>query len=54
MGTGELLMVIAVGTAVIVGVSVGGFIIFSRFLKKEEQRAILFRKMNGGLPPDER
>jgi|GEM_PF-6337797 len=54
MGTGELLIVIAIGTFVIVGVSATGFFYFSRFLKKEEERTILFRKANGALPPDER
>ncbi|AIE86903.1 hypothetical protein [Fimbriimonas ginsengisoli] len=39
MSNASLLMVIAIGTFVIVGVAVTGFIIFSRFLRSDKEKA---------------
>jgi len=48
-----LLIVIACGTFVIVGVAVTGFVVFTKFLRKEKTAAERFRAMHKS-PPDER
>ena len=54
MSDSTLLLVIATGTIVILAVSITGFVIFSKFLKKEEIEAKRFRDIHGTPPPDER
>ncbi len=54
MSTSTLLTIIAIGTAAVLGVSIGGFIIFSRFLRREEEQGKRFREIHKVLPPDER
>jgi hypothetical protein len=45
-----LLTVIFIGTFVIVGVAVTGFVVFSRFLKKEKENADTFRAIHLDRP----
>lgn len=52
MSDSALFTVIAVGSLVIVGIAVTGFVIFSRFLKKEKERGDRFGEIR--VPPDER
>ena len=48
MDTTTLAVVIALGTAAVLVVSIGGFVMFSRFLKKEEENSKKFRAIHRG------